>query len=101
MSTKESFRQSAIAVFVPWALVVLTLVPDNPGAIVLAFGPAAFLAVALNPASLWLVVATTLAGDAALVVILAWVARRSQAALFVLGLVNFASAVWLTAQMRL
>ena len=100
MSTKESFRLSAIAVFVPWVLVVLTLVPGNPGAIVLALGPAALLAIALNSASLWLVVATTLAGDAALVVILAWVARRSQAALLVLGLANFAFAVWFTADMR-
>jgi hypothetical protein len=100
MSIKESLCQSAIAVFVPWSLVVLTLVPGNPGAVVLALGPAALAAVALNLANLWLAAATTLAGDAALVVILAWVARRSQAALIVLGLVNFALAVWLTAAMR-
>jgi hypothetical protein len=100
MSTKESFRQSAIAVFVPWALVVLTLVPGNPGAIVLALGPPALPAIFLQLESPWLVAATILAGDALLVVFLAWVARRSQAALLVIGLVIFALAVWLTAQMR-
>lgn len=100
MSTKESFRRSAIAVFVPWALVVLTLVPGNPGAVVLALGPPALPAIFLQLESAWFVAALIFAGDALLVVLLAWVARRSQAALLALGLVIFALAVWFTAGMR-
>lgn len=84
-----SFLRCAVAVIVPWALMVLPLAADDPKRATLAISPVALLVIPVQNVGLATRTAMVIGGTVALICILAWLTRGSEKALLPIGAVFF------------